>query len=143
MRITPYLPHRLRTFHRCGKYLLKILRKEDENMRKLKIMQAALWFTAVITTVLFVCVPFDLIPALYVLLVLAPQAVAIIFQIKIVKHNIIEHKKALDEWRENEFDKAKHDVRLPVIFADALHTIAELKSMGIHPNRAGPLGVFA
>lgn len=116
-------------------------------MRKLKIMQTGLFFTAVIATVLFVCVPLDIVPVLYavlyVLFVLAPQIVAIIFQFKIVKHNIIEHKKALDEWRENEFDKAKHDVRLPVIFADALHTIAELKSMGIHPNRAGPFKVFA
>ena len=116
-------------------------------MRKLKIMQTGLLFTAVIATVLFVCVPLDIVPVLYVVLyvlfALAPQVVAIIFQIKIVKHTIIVHKKALEEWRENEFDKAKHDVRLPVVFADALHTIAELKSTGIHPNRAGPLGVFA
>ena len=116
-------------------------------MRKLKIMWMWLFLTSVITTVLFVCVPLDIVPVLYavlyVLFVLAPQIVAIIFQIKIVKHNIIEHKKALDDYYGYEFDKEKHDVRLPIIFADALNTIAELKSMGIHPNRAGPFRVFA
>ena len=79
----------------------------------------------------------------FLLLVFLPQVIAIIFQFKIVKHNIIEHKKALEEYYKYEFGKEKHDVRLPTIFTDALHTIAKLKSMGIHPNRAGPAFSFA
>ena len=116
-------------------------------MTKRKILQCSLWLTALLATVFFFNAPILRIPlyraVLFWLLVLLPQAVAIIFQIKIVKHHIIEHKKALDDYYGYEFDKEKRNVRRPAIFADALHTIAELKSMGIHPNRAGPLGVFA
>ena len=116
-------------------------------MTKRKLLQCSLWLTALLATVFLFFTPILRIPlyraVLFWLLVFLPQVIAIIFQFKIVKHNIIEHKKALEEYYKYEFGKEKHDVRLPVIITDALHNIAELKSMGIHPNRAGPIKVFA
>lgn len=116
-------------------------------MTKRKLLKRSLWLTALLATVFLFLTPILHIPLyraiIFWLLVFLPQAVAIIFQIKIVKRHIIEHKKALDDYYGYEFDKEKRDVRRPAIFADALHTIAELKSMGIHPNRAGPFKVIA
>ena len=116
-------------------------------MRKLRIMQFWLFLTTVVATVLFVCVPFDIVSllqaVLYFLLAIVPQIIAIIFQLKIVKYTIIRHKKAFVDYFAHLFEKEKRDVRHPSEFAEALHTVAKLKSMGIHPNRAGPVGVFA
>ena len=107
-------------------------------------MQIGFLFTAVIATVLFVCVPFDIIPALYavlyVLFVLAPQVVVLLLQLHKIKKKYIS---MVCDILKGQHDKSPKKPLCAEFISVYTSTHAMLKSQGINPNRAGPGTVYA
>ena len=116
-------------------------------MRNMKSLQFPFVATALIATVLSVCIPFEVTPVMHALLycifVLAPLVMVLLYQCHVARERLAEYFEAVDEYRRPQYAKARKHIRFPLIVMDVPHTIAYLKSMGINPCRAGPLSMFA
>lgn len=116
-------------------------------MYRLKTLQYSLICSLLAACAVIICVPFRIVPSLYaalfVFLVLIPYAALIAYNVHVMRHSLIEFRRAVYDWRLSHLSRHEKCRSLPTRSIFVLCTAAMQKSSGINPDRAGPSAVCA